>query len=268
MEELTIDYSRCTTEATDTFTPIPEGNVRSIFRASTNTGRPAEWRRSTVDVPYGSINLSTEVCSLQFEIENDIGPPVLFYYRLSNFYQNHRRYVKSMDTAQLGGEARSAGAIDSGDCDPLTTDAETGKPYYPCGLIANSIFNDTFLSPVWLNPSDSDSSETNQTYHMTDKGIAWGSDRELYGPTKYKPDDVVPPLNWRERYPRYDDDEFPLPNLQENEAFQVWMRTAALPTFSKLALRNDNATMETGRYQVDIRDCMDQKTCLCFGDLC
>ena len=39
------------------------------------------------------------------------------------------------------------------------------------------------------------------------------------------------------------------------EEFQVWMRTAGLPTFSKLALRNDNQTMKAGNYQVDIDDC-------------
>lgn len=42
---------------------------------------------------------------------NTISPPlqsnVFMYYGLSNFYQNHRRYVKSRDDSQLNGD-RSA----------------------------------------------------------------------------------------------------------------------------------------------------------------
>jgi hypothetical protein len=30
--------------------------------------------------------------------------PVFFYYQLDNFYQNHRRYVKSKNYKQLMGE--------------------------------------------------------------------------------------------------------------------------------------------------------------------
>ncbi len=32
---------------------------------------------------------------------------VFMYYGLSNFYQNHRRYVKSRDDSQLNGDERS-----------------------------------------------------------------------------------------------------------------------------------------------------------------
>ena len=34
--------------------------------------------------------------------------------------------------------------------------------------------------------------------------------------------------------------------------FQNWMRTAAVPTFSKLYMRNDNQSMVAGQYQVKI----------------
>jgi len=69
----------------------------------------------------------------------------MLYYRLTNFYQNHRRYVKSVDEGQLKGQNKSASQLESdGGCTPLTT-APNGKPYYPCGLIANSMFNGTLL---------------------------------------------------------------------------------------------------------------------------
>lgn len=61
------------------------------------------------------------------------------YYKLTNFYQNHRRYVKSLNTDQLKGDAKDVGDLEDGDCKPLAK--RDGKPIYPCGLIANSIFN-------------------------------------------------------------------------------------------------------------------------------
>ena len=69
------------------------------------------------------------------------------YYGLSNYYQNHRRYVKSRDDKQLGGaEVSSVGDLDGG-CDPYVgyTDENTTNPipYAPCGAIANSLFNGT-----------------------------------------------------------------------------------------------------------------------------
>jgi hypothetical protein len=64
--------------------------------------------------------------------------PVFLYYRLTSFYQNHRRYVKSVDALQLKGEATVADT-----CAPLDKNPNNKLPYYPCGLIANSLFNGT-----------------------------------------------------------------------------------------------------------------------------
>jgi len=191
---------------------------------------------------------------VQFNVPNDMGSPVYLYYQLTNFHQNHRRYVKSQDQNQLEGDFVSNTTINSSDCDPLRTDPVTHKAYYPCGLIANSLFNDTIGSPVLLNSVGS--AATNQTYNMTTQGIAWSTDANLYGKTDYTMYDVVPPPNWRLRYPHGNySDEFPLFDPQNDQPFQVWMRTAGLPTFSKLALRNDTTPMVAGRYQIDILDC-------------
>jgi hypothetical protein len=71
--------------------------------------------------------------------------------------------------------------------------------------------------------------------------------------TKYQPWQVVPPPNWHNRYPNgYTNDT--IPNLNEDEAFMVWLRTAGLPTFSKLARRNDTTAMASGTYQLNIDD--------------
>lgn len=252
VEELMIDYSNCGTAPTS-LEPIDPSRVTSHFKSSNVTTQPVTWMQSNITVKYGGdANVTTRVCSLEFSIPNAIGPPVFFYYRLTDFYQNHRRYVKSMDTDQLMGKAVSNSSIASGNCDPLQLDSN-GFAYYPCGLIANSQFNDTFFPPILLNTQDS--AQANVTYDMTNRGIAWDSDRQLYKPTEYTREQVVPPVNWRERYPHGYTAENPLPNLQDDEPFQVWMRTAALPTFSKLALRNDTDAMASGRYRVDIYDC-------------
>ncbi len=176
---------------------------------------------------------------------------MLFYYRLTNFYQNHRRYVKSLDSDQLKGVAKTNDSIAHGSCEPLANNTATGKVYYPCGLIANSVFNDTFRSPVQVNVGNSNAN--NETYQMTDKGIAWDSDKALYGKTKYTWDQVSVPPNWAKRFPKegYTEKNQP-PNLAEMEHLHVWMRTAGLPTFSKLAMRNDDDVMRSGTYQVDI----------------
>lgn len=192
------------------------------------------------------------MCSLQFTIPHELDPPVFLYYRLTNFYQNHRRYVKSQDADQLKGDAVSSGTIGSSNCNPLRLDDQK-KPYYPCGLIANSLFNDSFAMPLLLNVEGKN--QMNQTYNMTNKGIAWDSDKVLYGRTKYKPADIAVPPNWRKQYPETGySDENPPPNLDEYEEFQVWMRTAGLPAFSKLSMRNDKEKMACGTYQLDVID--------------
>ena len=72
------------------------------------------------------------------------------YYSLTNFYQNHRRYVKSRDDNQLLGERTSYSSL-TADCEPFRGVANTtlpggGVPYAPCGAIANSLFNGLFKS--------------------------------------------------------------------------------------------------------------------------
>ncbi|KAI9815740.1 MAG: hypothetical protein M1827_002136 [Pycnora praestabilis] len=254
VQEISLDYSNCIESApNNTFATMPSNLVSSSFSSSNSSnGNPPMWSKSMKIVNYGpGIDVPTNSCSLQFHVPDDIGPPVFFYYRLTNFYQNHRRYVKSLDTNQLNGVAVSNHTISGGACNPIKNGpAPDHKIVYPCGLIANSVFNDTFNNPVLLNPIGT--SAQNSTYNMTAKGIAWSSDASLYHTTKYNYSDIVPPPNWHSRWPNgYTEDHGP-PNLETDEAFQVWMRTAGLPAFSKLALRNDDQNMTGGTYQVDI----------------
>ncbi|KAF2266105.1 CDC50 family protein-like protein [Lojkania enalia] len=258
VQELSIDYTDCIAQAPfttadfdgdspKTLAAVPSDKVTATFKNAMN-GRP-EWGKAneTVTYPGGNAELFTEICILSFNIPNNINPPILFYYRLTNFYQNHRRYVKSFDIEQLKGKPRSAGQVRSSDCDPLNV-APNGKPYYPCGLIANSQFNDTFGVLEASNPADGGP----PTYNMTTEGISWNSERDLYKKTEYKPEDVVPPPNWQTRYRNGSYEGTELPDLGLDEPFQVWMRTAGLPTFSKLAMRNDKDVLREGIYRLKI----------------
>ena len=117
-------------------------------------------------------------CDLEININNDIPTPVYVYYQLDNFYQNHRRYVKSRSNEQLMGNNLEVSQLD--DCDPIKTNKDLGRSEsldgtplvedaaaFPCGLVAKSVFNDTFT----LKPKG----ETSNIPIFFDD-IAWKSD--------------------------------------------------------------------------------------------
>lgn len=243
VEELTIDYSQCERMASrDFFTQVPDDYVTHSFHSNMSV-RP-QWRYATNE----SVEWEDErgLCQVQFQIPNDIGPPVFLFYMLKNFYANHRRYVQSFSEYQLNGEASSLAVIQDTagqNCKPLSQDSE-GRKIYPCGLIANSLFNDTFTFPVGVNGTSDD-------YEMTNDGIAWSSGRERFQKTKYNASEVVPPPNWYKMFPNgYTEDN--IPDISTWPEFQNWMAPAGLPFFSKLALRNDNDVMRSGIYEVTV----------------
>lgn len=172
------------------------------------------------------------------------------YYGLTNFYQNHRRYVKSRDDNQLLGDFSDDV---SSDCMPFDVGAR-GKKAVPCGAIANSLFNDTLTLE----------SEAHGFVPLENTGIAWPSDKEI----KFRnpPGDLKTilsekfdrPLAWtRELWEL--DPKNPDNNGLQNEDLIVWMRTAALPSFRKLYRRLNlhessrfNGRLDRGWHILDI----------------
>lgn len=171
-------------------------------------------------------------CNIDFTLDKDYGEKVYMYYGLTNYYQNHRRYVKSRDDDQLIG--RLSKDVSS-DCTPF--DYNDNKPIAPCGAIANSLFNDT------LELSSLDYG----IVKLLNTGIAWPSDKEIKfrnpdGDLKIALQDFTRPKAWT--MDLWDLD----PNNNDNNGFQnedliVWMRTAALPSFRKLYRRIDHSQM-------------------------
>lgn len=253
VQEIVINYSHCEDQATDTLSEIPSNFYNYHFNDNAEPSNKPQWRLVSQDegntVTSSGIAIPvSKVCQLQFDIPTSMGPPVFMFYRLTSFYQNHRRYVQSFNEDQINGKAVTNSSLKSkDDCKPLTLNSD-GIAYYPCGLIANSFFNDTFSSPVLLNPP---SGQSEDYFKMTEEGIAWATDRNRFKKTNYNPADVVPPPNWAQMFPNGYTEEN-MPDISTWESLQNWMRTAGLPTFSKLARRNDDTVLEIGTYQIDI----------------
>ena len=141
---------------------------------------------------------------------------VFVYYRLKNFYQNHRRYIKSKSNKQLKGNILSENEVKD-DCDPIILnkdiyigvknkngdELDPNGVAHPCGLIAKSVFNDT---------SEIIKQGGNEPIKINDNDIAWGVDKE-----KYKNSDNYSAQWWN----------------VEDERFMVWMRPASMPDFRK-----------------------------------
>lgn len=172
------------------------------------------------------------ICEKNFTLEEDFKGTVYMYYGLTNFYQNHRRYVKSRDDIQLLGNLNPSQV--ASECEPYHENAEK-IPVAPCGAIANSMFSDVLtIIRKFDNGSMND-------VPLRRKGIAWPSDKK----TKFN-NPVIPagktlkdafrgfakPRNWTKNIYELDTD---LDNNGFlNEDLIVWMRTAALPNFRKL----------------------------------
>ncbi|XP_066533381.1 cell cycle control protein 50A-like [Hoplias malabaricus] len=202
-----------------------------------------------------SWNSSTSCnCSLNFFLDQPFESNVFMYYGLSNFYQNHRRYVKSRDDSQLNGDIASLKSP-SKECEPYSKNENV--PIAPCGAIANSMFNDT-LELFYIDPNG-----TRTPIPLIRKGIAWWTDKNVKfrNPGGSNANLTVvfqgtsKPVNWHK--PVYELDTDPENNGFINEDFIVWMRTAALPTFRKLyriiqKKNNMTPTLPRGNYTLEV----------------
>lgn len=246
VQYLSIDYTNCAEKASTRYSNVPQEHTGYHFNKR-SVDPEFQWRRSTVEDAFGD---EIDVCNIQFNLARDINPPIYMYYHLTNFFQNHRKYVESYDLEQLKGIAVEPDNVDD-NCRPLrfVGEGDNQKTVYPCGLIANSFFNDSISNLTLLNAR---STQDNQTYVMSQTGISWSSDvNHKYKKTEYNPDDIVPPPNWYKMFPQgYNESN--IPDLQHWELFQNWMRTAGLSSFYKLYGLNRTETLTSGTYEVQI----------------
>lgn len=139
VSEFTIDYTQCEFAAPNaTFGDVPSNHYS--YHISGDSSIPAlapQWQFQR-DTAQADIARQSR-CTIQFTVPKTLEHSVFMYYKLTNYYQNHRRYVQSYNSDQFKGQPVSAGTLSGGECDPLST--RDGLPIYPCGLIANSVFN-------------------------------------------------------------------------------------------------------------------------------
>lgn len=140
-----------------------------------------------------------ETCKVDLpfpEMTEDIKGPIYVYYQLDNFYQNHRRYVKSRNNDQLAGNYKTAQELLT-TCDPIIKVSDLWEnqkypysqrnidksekkqldpddPAIPCGLVAKSFFNDTFQ----LFKKNPDGSGNDTPITIKEDQIAWTSDKQ------------------------------------------------------------------------------------------
>lgn len=151
-------------------------------------------------------------CTRILKVPKFMKAPIYIYYQLDNYYQNHRRYVKSRDDKQLlHGLKYNKSSL----CKP--EDESNGLPIVPCGLVAWSLFNDTYSF-----------SRGTEELNVNKKNIAWKSDRD------HKFGKQVYPFNFQNGTLIGGGKLDPNIPLSDQEDLIVWMRTAALPTFRKL----------------------------------
>lgn len=156
---------------------------------------------------------TNKTCTKKLTVPKQMKSPIYIYYQLDNFYQNHRRYVKSRSDKQLRSRASES---DTSSCKPEAV-TEHNTPIVPCGLIAWSLFNDTYGFSV-----------KKKKLEVSKKNIAWKSDQESkFGsdvyPKNFQSGGLIGGAKLNASIP-----------LSEQVDLIVWMRTAALPTFRKL----------------------------------
>eukprot|EP01113_Clastostelium_recurvatum_P009628 TRINITY_DN1465_c0_g2_i1.p1 TRINITY_DN1465_c0_g2~~TRINITY_DN1465_c0_g2_i1.p1 ORF type:complete len:327 (+),score=91.54 TRINITY_DN1465_c0_g2_i1:160-1140(+) len=147
------------------------------------------------------------VCDMEVTLPR-MEPPVYMYYRLSNFYQNHRKFVSSRDISQLAGKEASLENLNL--CEPYNEAGFKAKDpnmyNLPCGLMALSVFNDTFVVRA---------SNSSQIIQLNKKNIVWDVDRNMF------------------KNPRKEVGHRVISDFTDVD-FIKWMKPAPLPDFKKL----------------------------------
>ena len=172
-----------------------------------------------IEVEYTSCQKDlNNICLLNFTIEEELTKPVYVYYKLDNFYTNQIDYVKSKSYSQLRGEKVAEEDIDSSckdmsrnkdyfgesDCFSYTNiTMKKNEILNPCGLIARSMFNDTFRLY-----------NSKGNIYIDENLIASEIDRKI----NFKNSENSEILQWKNK---------------EDEHFMIWMNMELFPNFLK-----------------------------------
>lgn len=129
------------------------------------------------------------------------------YIELENFFQNHLKYTKSLSFDQIRGEATKNVSV----CSPFDIEKSSSKIIYPCGIIANTFFQDEFSI---------------KDKKIDINNITWNSHKNFIKPTKYTLNQITSPPLWK----KYNE----IPRLEKNVRLANWFDLSPFPTFRKL----------------------------------
>ncbi|CAH2219562.1 cell cycle control 50C-like [Pelobates cultripes] len=177
-------------------------------------------------------------CTASFSVPEEMKGNVFMYYGLTNFFQNHRRYVISRYDTQLLGKnvTTEENVVKQSYCSPFTV-YPNGTPMAPCGAIANSLFNDSITLSFHPNTS------TTIQVPLLRTGNTWWSDKNVKFQNPKPKDNLIQAFAGSGRPPYWQKTPYALDSLDphnngyENDDFINWMRVAALPNFRKLYRR-------------------------------
>lgn len=220
-------------------------------------------------------------CTISIEVPKQMDPPIYMYYKLTNYYQNHRRYVKSRSDQQLRGLDTETELLKTS-CQHRvylnnSEDTDHEQVINPCGLIAWSFFNDSFALKDETGTRVA-GADIDKPFKKT-TGVAWESDvnmkfKNSKVDSKSKTGDFFENFQyWRNQNCDQYKTEFPYsPNelimtcrnadagwcfpgsgfCVEDQHFIVWMRTAGLPTFRKLYDKVEDMPLQPGKHNITI----------------
>lgn len=146
VDELMINYSHCGQYSTPVYLApslydfqfSKDLNISEMQPPAYHYENTTEFQGQNLQNPN---NLTVQRCILDFTVPTTMSGPIYMYYRLTNFYQNHRLYIKNFDQNQLLGERVGQSTLNE-NCGPLAY--MNNSVIYPCGIVANSMFNGKF----------------------------------------------------------------------------------------------------------------------------
>ena len=176
-------------------------------------------------IPGASCVVGTVSTRITLVVKKDMDAPVYVYYRLDRYFQNHKKYIKSVSYSQLHG---TPGASTT-DCDTKetvdferlndTTIAALPKGGFmnPCGLAAWSYFNDTFGN-FTLTTRAGEVLDVS----VDSSDLVWEADRStLFGNYASVNHNTVPGLEGGGKL---------IANVSQSEHFMAWMKISASPS--------------------------------------
>lgn len=241
---------------------------RGDAKTQQEQGHVANLSNCLLDTPEMANSFhANHTCFINITLTEAISGPAHIYYEIAGFHQHHRRFVSSYDRTQFTDEWRpdvaltlckpleylEAMSCDVGVCDPATKHT---RMTFPCGIVANTMFNDIF----WLHEGLLPTGEKLNRTHLVSNSIArtypshnmknptWAIDRNEYLPVWHNENfsRIIPPTSGDQRSFIMDDytnstawvhdpldPELGAGTGVENEHWRVWVEGAANQPFRK-----------------------------------